>query len=292
MKKTIKTVGLFGKYQDESVSGHVTRLAEFLKQRGLSVVLDESTGTMVPASVAASQSFGTICHTVDLAIVIGGDGTMLNAARSLAPCGVPIIGVNLGRLGFLADIKAMNMTAEIGKILDGDYQTEQRLLLSAEIMRKGKIALSANAFNDVIITKGEIARLIEFETYLDGEFVNATRGDGVIVASPTGSTAYALSAGGPILHPTLPAMAVVPICPHTLSNRPIVVSSDSVIEFLMTGAPHQAAHVTFDGQSMFALEDNDRVYVRRADTPVELVHPSGRSHFDVLREKLHWGRKL
>jgi NAD+ kinase len=292
MKKTIKTVGLFGKYQDESVSGHVTRLAEFLKLRGLSVVLDESTGAMVPASVAASQSFGTICHTVDLAIVIGGDGTLLNAARSLAPCGVPIIGVNLGRLGFLADIKAMDMTTEIGKILDGDYQTEQRLLLSAEIMRKGKIALSANAFNDVIITKGEIARLIEFETYLDGEFVNSARGDGIIVASPTGSTAYALSAGGPILHPTLPAMALVPICPHTLSNRPIVVSSDSIIEILMTGTPNQAAHVTFDGQSMFALEDNDRVYVRRADTPVELVHPSGRSHFDVLREKLHWGRKF
>ena len=164
--------------------------------------------------------------------------------------------------------------------------------LNAEIMRGGKIVHTASAFNDVIVTKGELARLIEFETYLDGEFVNSTRGDGAIVASPTGSTAYALSAGGPILHPALPALVLVPICPHTLSNRPIVVSSDSVIEIVITGSPDQQAHVSLDGQSSYALEDNDRIFVRRAEVAVELIHPSGRSHFDVLREKLHWGKKL
>jgi NAD+ kinase len=184
------------------------------------------------------------------------------------------------------------MTVEIGKILDGDYQTESRLLLHAEIMRKGRIVHTAIALNDVIVSKGELARMIEFETYLDGEFVHSIRGDGIIVTSPTGSTAYALSAGGPILHPALEAIAVVPVCPHTLSNRPIVFSSDSIVEILVARIADQHAHATFDGQSTFTLEDNDRVYVRRAEAEVELLHPSGRSHFEVMRIKLHWGRKI
>jgi NAD+ kinase len=290
MQKTIKNVGLFGKYQDQTVAEHIERLAEFLRGRKLKILFDESTAELFVKPVAPARSREVIGDEIDLAIVVGGDGTLLNVARDLAPHRVPIIGVNLGRLGFLTDIQAEHMTAEIAKILDGDYQTESRLLLYAEIMRKGRIVHTANAFNDVIVSKGELARLIEFETYLDGEFVNSTRADGVIVASPTGSTAYALSAGGPILHPTLEAIALVPICPHTLSNRPIVVSSDSIVEILITGVANQRAHVTFDGQTTYSLEDNDRVYVRRAETDVELLHPSGRSHFEVLRIKLHWGR--
>lgn len=292
MEKKIKTVGLFGKYQDPTVAEHILKLAEFLRQRRLNILLDEHTAEhlgKVPGPVRTRAEIG---KDIELGIVVGGDGTLLNVARDLAPHRVPIIGVNLGRLGFLTDIQADTMTTEIGKILDGDYQTESRMLLYAEIMRKGRIVHTASAFNDVVVTKGELARLIEFETYLDGEFVNSTRGDGVIVASPTGSTAYALSSGGPILTPTLEAIALVPICPHTLSNRPIVVSSDSIVEILITGVANQRAHVTFDGQSTFSLEDNDRVYVRRAETDVELIHPSGRSHFDVLRIKLHWGRKF
>lgn len=156
----------------------------------------------------------------------------------------------------------------------------------------GKIVHSATALNDVIVTKGELARMIEFEIFLGGEFVNSSRGDGVIVASPTGSTAYAMSAGGPVLHPTLPALAVVPICPHTLSFRPLVVSSDSVIEIVMTGSSGQHAHVSFDGQSSMALSDGDHIFVRRAEHSVELVHPARRSYFDVLRQKLHWGKTV
>jgi NAD+ kinase len=292
MDNTIKTVGLFGKYQDRSVAEHILRLGEFLRGRKLKILFDESTAELFPKPIAPARSREVIGKEIDLAIVVGGDGTLLNVARDLAPHRVPIIGVNLGRLGFLTDIHADNMTAEIGKILDGDYQTESRLLLYAEIMRKGRIVHTASAFNDVVVTKGELARLIDFETYLDGEFVNSTRGDGIIVASPTGSTAYALSSGGPILHPTLEAIALVPICPHTLSYRPIVVSSDSIVEILITGVANQRAHVTFDGQATYSLEDNDRVYVRRAETEVELIHPSGRSHFEVLRIKLHWGRKI
>lgn len=292
MNKKIKTVGLFGKYRDASIGEQIMRLAEFLRQRKLNILIDEATADRIGKPVGPGRARATIGGEIDLAIVIGGDGTLLNVARSLAPHRVPIIGVNLGRLGFLADIQPNEMIAEIGKILDGDFQTEHRLLLHAEIMRKGKIVHTANAFNDVVVSKGELARLIELETYLDGEFVNSTRGDGIIVASPTGSTAYALSAGGPILHPTLPAIILVPICPHTLSNRPIVVGAASIVEVAIVGAANQRAHVTFDGQSTFSLEDNDRVYVRRAEIDVELIHPSGRSHFEVLRIKLHWGKKL
>ncbi|MEK7190929.1 MAG: NAD(+) kinase [Pseudomonadota bacterium] len=292
MKKNIRTVALIGKPRDPLAAEHIVRLAEFLRVRGLAVVLEQGTAALLRPDFAPTQPLDAIGKNVDLAVVVGGDGTLLNVARHLAPHRVPLIGVNLGRLGFLADIRPDDMTDAIGRILDGDYQSESRLLLAAEIMRKGKIVHTASAFNDVIVTKGELARLIEFETYLDGEFVNSTRGDGVIVASPTGSTAYALSAGGPILHPALPALVLVPICPHTLSNRPIVVSSDSVIEIVITGSPDQQAHVSFDGQSSYSLEDNDRIFVRRAEVAVELIHPSSRSHFDVLREKLHWGKKL
>ena len=288
----IKTVGLFGKYQDQTVAEHILRLEEFLLGRKLKILLDQATAEHIAGAKSPARPRAAIGGEIELAVVVGGDGTLLNVARDLAPHRVPIIGVNLGRLGFLADIQAEHMIAEIGKILDGDFQTENRLLLHAEIMRKGRIVHSASAFNDVIVSKGELARMIEFETYLDGEFVHSIRGDGIIVASPTGSTAYALSAGGPILHPALEAIAVVPISPHTLSNRPIVFSSDSIVEILVTRLTDQHAYASFDGQSTFTLEDNDRVYVRRAETVVELLHPSGRSHFEVMRIKLHWGRNI
>jgi NAD+ kinase len=291
MKKNIRTVGLFGKYRDKSVSEPLGRLGEFLRGRGLKILLDETTAGVMNGDFAPMRPIGKIGGEIDLAIVIGGDGTLLHVARHLAASRVPIIGVNLGRLGFLADIPADAMLPEVTRILDGDYQTESRLLLAAEIMRKGKIVYASQAFNDIIVTKGDLARMIEVETYIGGEFVNDMRGDGVIIATPTGSTAYAMSAGGPILHPTLPAIALVPICPHTLSNRPIVVGSESVIEIVMTGHPDQLAHITFDGQETFALAHGDRIYARTADSPVELLHPSGRSHYQVLRAKLGWGEK-
>jgi NAD+ kinase len=291
MDKKIKTVGLFGKYQDRTVADHVLHLEEFLLGRKLKILFDQATAEHIAGTKSPARPRET-GGEIDLAIVVGGDGTLLHVARDLAPHHVPIIGVNLGRVGFLTDIQADNMTVEIGKILDGDFQTETRLLLHAEIMRKGRIVHSAIAFNDIIVSKGELARMIEFETYIDGEFVHSIRGDGIIITSPTGSTAYSLSAGGPILHPALEAIAIVPICPHTLSNRPIVFSSDSIVEILVARIADQHAHATFDGQSTFTLEDNDRVYVRRSETEVELLHPSGRSHFEVMRIKLHWGRKI
>jgi NAD+ kinase len=291
MKRAVKTVGLFGKYQDAHVGGPLLRLGHFLTARGLRLRVDENTAAVLPEPVGPVLPLEQMATQIDLAIVIGGDGTLLHVARNLAPHGVPIIGINQGRLGFLTDIPLSEMEPAVGRILDGDFQAEARLLLQAEIRRHGDVVLAARALNDVIISKGELARLIEYETYIGGQFVNSARGDGVIVASPTGSTAYAMSAGGPILHPSLPALVLVPICPHTLSNRPIVVSADAEIEIVGLGLATAPAHVTFDGQLNFTLAEGDRIHVRRAEHNVTLLHPSGRNHYDVLREKLHWGTK-
>ncbi|MDH3671619.1 MAG: NAD(+) kinase [Gammaproteobacteria bacterium] len=292
MRADIKTIGLFGKFGSRTSGDEITRLCEFLQSRKLNVLLDEATAKLVDKPARDSLPIADIGEHIDLAIVIGGDGTLLNVARNLADWEVPLIGVNLGRLGFLTDIPAENMLSDIGRMLDGDYETEQRFLLSARIQRQGEIVYSSNAFNDVIVNKSGLARLIEFETYLDGEFVNGMVADGIIIATPTGSTAYALSAGGPLLHPTLSAIVLVPICPHTLSDRPIVVSSDSVVEIVMTRTKDQRAHVTLDGQLNYPLQDEDRISIRRAQHAICLWHPSGRNHYDVLRAKLHWGGKF
>jgi len=292
MKKAIKTVGLIGKYKDMKAGEHIERLAAYLSGRKLKVRIDEYTAGRMGIDAAMSRSMDELVKEIDLAIVVGGDGTMLNIGRLFAEQGIPLIGVNQGRLGFLTDIATENMTQALDRILDGDYLEEERLLLSAEVMRRGKIVHTGKALNDVILTKGELARLIEFELYVDGEFVYSARADGVIVATPTGSTAYAMSAGGPILHPTLPAIVLAPVCPHSLTTRPIVVSSDSVIQIVTTSIASQHAHLTFDGQVHFSIEEQDHIFVRRAEQPVRLIHPSGRSHYDVMRQKLHWGRKL
>lgn len=291
MKNKFRNIGLFGKYADPGVAGDILRLGRFLLDRGLGVFIETAAAATLSESIAPTKDIEDMADHIDLAIVIGGDGTLLHIARKMAGFDIPLVGINLGRLGFLTDIAADDMENAIGHILDGEYDIEERFMVHAEVMRSGKIVHSANAFNDVIIGKGELSRLIEFETYQDGEFVNSMRADGIILATPTGSTAYAMSAGGPILHPGLPAMVLVPICPHTLSDRPIVVSSDTVIEIVLTEG-NQNAHATFDGQEMFSLNENDHVYIRRAETPVHLVHPSGRSHYDVLRVKLHWGEKF
>jgi len=288
----IRTVGLFGKYGDNSVGEVIRRLCEFLRDRKLDVLLEEATAGLFASPPARALALSAIGREIDLAIVVGGDGTMLHVARQLATDKVPLIGVNLGRLGFLTDIPKGSMLDSLATVLDGKFRSEERILLNVELLREGRVVRSANALNDVVVNKGQLARLIEFEVYVDGEFVSSTRADGIIVATPTGSTAYALSAGGPILHPTLPALVLVPICPHTLSNRPVAINSDSRVEIAITNASNQSAYLTFDGQMGHALQDNDRIRVRRADNPVTLIHPSDRSHYDVLRTKLRWGEKF
>lgn len=289
MALVIKTVGLFGKYGDDAVADDIVTLVKYLRSENYKVIVEDATTEILGKDVGTTESIDEIGKHIDLAIIIGGDGTLLRVARKLIGHSVPLIGINLGRLGFLTDIPAENMTEAISKILSGEYETEERFLLSAEIMRAGKIATHNVAFNDVIIGKGELSRMIELEVFDDGEFVHSMRGDGIIIATPTGSTAYAMSAGGPILHPKLQAITLVPICPHTLSNRPIVVSADSVIEIVVKGVNQQRTYVTFDGQENYALEQEDRIYIRKAETPVHLLHPANRSHYGVLRAKLNWG---
>ena len=289
MKTPIKRVGLFGKYGDRGGREILQRLFALLEARALDIVVETETAAALDLAHATSCPLDHIGNEIDLAIVLGGDGTLLNVARALAIHRIPLIGINTGRLGFLADVSTENMGI-IDDILDGHYQAEERFLLSAEIIRNGVTVLTHLAFNDVVVNKGELARLIEFETYIDEQFVSGSRADGVIIATPTGSTAYAMSAGGPILHPTLAAIVLVPICPHTLSNRPLVVHSDSRVEIILVS--DQSAHATFDGQSNFGLRNFDRVRVRRAEVPVTLIHPQGRNHYEVLRQKLNWGRKV
>lgn len=228
-------------------------------------------------------------ETADIAIVVGGDGTMLDVARRVAPLNIPVAGVNLGRLGFLVDIQREEMHTTLQHILRGKYREERRIMLRAEIFRDNESIHQSEAFNDIVVSKGELARLIEFESLVDDYHVNTARADGIIIATPTGSTAYALSADGPILHPTLEAITMVPICPHTLSNRPLVINSDSTVRIRMLDTGNQNSYVSFDGQSSIRLQDGDSVDIGMAEHRVRLLRPLEHSHYDVLRAKLGWG---
>ena len=225
----------------------------------------------------------------ELAIVIGGDGTMLNIARALAPHDVPLVGINQGRLGFLTDISTSNMVKTIDSMLDGNYVTEDRMLLDGRVFRKDEQLFESLAFNDVVVSKGTRGGMIELDFRIEGEFIHRQRADGLIVATPTGSTAYALSSGGPIVHPSLSVMAVVPVSPHTLSNRPIVIRGDSKVEIVVQDAADPRVYM--DSHSRFDLSEGDRVQVRQYPRPLKLLHPAGHSYYRMLREKLNWNRE-
>ncbi len=286
------TIGLLGKHGDMHVGATLRILHTHLSTLGVRVLLDETTAQTYPGhnmETASRQSIGAQC---DLAIVVGGDGTLLNAARALCEYGIPLAGVNLGRLGFLADISPECMIERMGEILRGHYLLEERCLISSTIERDGQKISSSNAFNDAVVHKWNMARMIEFETYINGQFVNSQRSDGMIVSTPTGSTAYALSGGGPILHPTLNALALVPICPHTLSNRPIVVNGDSQIIITIIECNYDRAQLTCDGQITMACLEGDKIHIHKHALPVRLIHPFDHDHYQILRTKLRWGEKL
>ena len=226
----------------------------------------------------------------DLAVVIGGDGTLLNAGRFLAPAGVPILGVNAGRLGFMVDVAPEDLRKTLDHVLAGRYRREPRLLLSAEIRHGRRTRGPFLAINDVVVRNQATVRMIDFETWLDDEFISQHRADGIIVSTPTGSTAYALSSGGPVLHPALEALAVVPICPHTFSDRPVVFGAGRTIRITLGGARGTTAMCTFDGQDNETLAAGDTVVVTRSPHVMELIHPRNYRYFNILRSKLHWGR--
>jgi NAD+ kinase len=289
MASAFTRIGLIGKYNSPEVGDTLARLGRHLVGRGLDVVVDSGSRDLFTDDgfdVVDREELGRRC---DLAIVIGGDGTLLAAARSLADHRVPLLGVNLGRLGFLVDVSPDRMLDRLDPILDGDYLCEERLLLHARITREGELIGESNAFNDVVVHKTDVARMIEFDTFINGDFLYPLRSDGLIVSTPSGSTAYALSGGGPIMHPKLSALVLVPICPHTLSNRPTVVDGDDHVEIAVRDSD---ALVTCDGQIKIALLPDDRVSIRRREHPVQLIHPSDYRYFEILREKLHWHKRL
>lgn len=275
MSLIFKTVSVFSRHNDPVAKAVADQLEEWLLNMGCHVKRQHN------------DEAGNV--SADLAIVVGGDGTLLHVAREIAPNDIPLAGINLGRLGFLVDIPREEMEITLREILHGNYQKEERILLSASLCRANETIHQAEALNDVVVSKGELARLIEFETLVDNTHVNTARADGIIVASPTGSTAYALSANGPILAPELEAITLVPICPHTLSFRPLVIDSRSNVRIKLLDSGRDNSYVSFDGQSAVRLQDGDVVDIKMSRHRVQLLRPVNHSHFDVLRAKLGWG---
>lgn len=288
------TVALVGRYEDPRVADSLRALAEHLAGSDRDVLVDARadfdlpSGNDPPLTRIAESEYAT---RADLIVAVGGDGTMLHAARIACAGDIPLLGVNLGRLGFLADISPQEMQLRLDDVLAGRYVVESRGMLSASIDSPGTThALSSLALNDIVLQKWETGRMLDFETWIDGQYVNTHGGDGLVVATATGSTAYALSCGGPILHPALDALVVVPICPHTLSDRPIVVRSNSEIEIRLIKRPNSKAQITCDGLMLGDLTSQDRLIIRPATQRVSLLHPPGHDYYRILRSKLHWGR--
>jgi NAD+ kinase len=288
-----RTIALIGKYHSPEIAESLRLLARYLHERGITVLIEEETGRNAGVQLDPrdwlSADFVSIGAQADIAIVLGGDGTMLNAARQLARYRVPLVGVNQGRLGFMTDIARDDMLRSMDSLLDGKFSLETRLLLDAEVFREGKGILSTLALNDVVVDKGAIGRMIEFGLFIDGEFIYNLRSDGLIVSTPTGSTAYSLSANGPIMHPQVAGIALVPLCPHALTNRPILVGDRSDIEIRIIQATDSRAH--FDGQVTVDLKRDDSVHIRRSEFSICFLHPPGYSYFAMLRQKLHWSEQ-
>lgn len=288
-----RTIALVGKYHSLEIAESLRRLAEHLHQRGVTVFIERETSENICQTVDLTRwvtcGFNDIGAHADLAIVLGGDGTMLNAARRLARYRVPLVGVNQGRLGFMTDIARQDMLTCMDDLLDGRFVPENRILLDAEVIRGGKEVASNMALNDVVVDKGAIGRMIEFELFIDGEYIYNVRSDGLIISTPTGSTAYSMSAGGPIMHPTVGGIALVPLCPHALSNRPIIVNDHADIELRIVNADDARVH--FDGQVTLDLERDDCVRLRRSEYTICFLHPPGYSYFAMLRQKLQWSER-
>jgi len=289
MKPSFQTVGLWGDLSRDEVAGPAEALAAHLENHGIASVTLTTSGDSSRDSDAGSALPDAAAADVDLIVAIGGDGTLLRAARSVATADVPLIGVNLGRLGFLTDVSREQIPEIIDAVLAGDYIEEKRLMLEARFSRGGDAGNRMLALNDIAVKVGGSGHMQDFATWVDGVYVNTHGGDGLIVATATGSTAYALSCGGPIIHPKVDAFVVVPICPHTLSDRPLVIPTTSTIEIRIQPRFDDSAHVSCDGEDTGELGASDALSIRVADENVRLLHPRGYDYFQLLRSKLSWG---
>lgn len=291
------TIGLIGRLDNKEARRSVERVLGFLQQQGLAVIVDEQTAALLdPQSLSKAQtqtaSMTSLGERCDLAVVVGGDGSLLSAARDLTHAGVPLLGVNRGRLGFLTDILPDDIEQKMGEVLSGQFAAEERFLLDVSIMRAGKEVARADALNDVVLHPGEFIRMLGFELYVDDHFVTSQRADGMIVSTPTGSTAYALSGGGPIMHPELEAIVLVPMNPHTLSSRPIVVPAASVIKIIVGEKDTSVAHITCDGQTHDPVADGDEIIITQKPQRLQLIHPRNHNFYERCRSKLGWGGHL
>ena len=287
MSKEFNTVAIMGRHEDPRVAEPVAALAAYLTKAELDVVTVTESPAELPGRRVAETEIASVS---DLIIAVGGDGTMLYAARLAREDNVPLLGINRGRLGFLADVTPDEMLQSLGKILDGDYSRESRLMLDARLETSDGSVVTTAAMNDIVLQRRGTGRMVDFETSIAGQYVNTHSGDGLIVATPTGSTAYALSCGGPIIEPQLDAIVVVPICPHTLSDRPVVVPASLEIEVKLLKRADTQAEVAADGHSFGALSPDDRLLIGAADKRITLIHPPGHDFYEILRSKLHWGR--
>ncbi len=286
MVSRFKHVALVGKYRATGIRDVLARIASFLVSQGLKVSLEQATALDTGLSsdeVLSPAELGARC---DLVIVVGGDGTMLGIARQLAPFGVPLVGINQGRLGFMTDVPLESFADTLTPMLAGDYEEERRTMLEGGVTRQGEVIFEGLAMNDVVVSRGATASMVELKVEIGKHFVANMRADGLIVGSPTGSTAYALSAGGPILHPEIAAWVMVPIAPHDLSNRPIVLPDSGTIDIEIVAG--RDASVNFDMQSLASLLHGDRISVRRSAHQVRFLHPLGWNYYATLRRKLHW----
>ena len=293
MKSKFRRVALIGKYQIASADGLAAEsrlvlqdIAHFLQQQGCDVVLEQDTAASTAMDQYEALSVSAIGEQCDLGLVVGGDGTMLGIGRQLARHGVPLIGINQGRLGFITDIPLEDYQATLIPMLGGAYEEDHRSLMHARVMRNGECVFDALAMNDVVVNRGATTGMVQLRVEVDGKFVANQRADGLIIATPTGSTAYSLSAGGPLLHPSIPGWVLVPIAPHTLTNRPIVLADAAEIAIEIVAGRDVSAN--FDMQSLASLQLGDRIVVQRSEHRVRFLHPVGWSYFDTLRKKLQW----
>jgi NAD+ kinase len=292
MSNLYNTIGLIGKPHHEGASSTIEALHQYLSQNGYKVLIENSVAQTVNIDNVNMASLTNIGELADLAIVIGGDGYMLGAARVLACYNVGVIGVNRGNLGFLTDLSPDDLIAPLEAILKGESRSEQRFIIEAEVYRHGKLKSSNSAVNEAVLHAGKVANMIEFEVYIDGSFMFSQRSDGLIVSTPTGSTAYSMSAGGPILTPNLNALSLVPMFPHTLSSRPIVVDGNSEIKLKLANENYENLQVSCDGHVILAVMPGDEVIIKKSEFTLRLIHPLDHNYFNVLRNKLSWGNKL
>ncbi len=292
MSRIYNTIGLIGKPNHEGASATITALYQFLTDQNYKVLIESSVAPSINIDKLAINTLIEIGEQADLAIVVGGDGYMLGAARVLSCFDIGVIGVNRGNLGFLTDLSPDELMEPLQAILSGNSRSEQRFVIEAEVYRHGKLKSSNSAVNEAVLHAGKVASMIEFEVYIDESFMFSQRSDGLIVSTPTGSTAYSMSAGGPILTPNLNALSLVPMFPHTLTSRPIVVDGNSEIKLVLANENYQNLQVSCDGHVILAVMPGDEVIIRKSEYTLRLIHPLDHDYFNVLRSKLSWGNKL